>query len=126
MSARIRPLSQFVADQIAAGEVVDAAGFHRQELLENSLDAAATHVRIDVENAGVKRIRVRDDGVGIHADDLRLAVARHATSKIEPPRIWPASPRLVSAAKRWRAPPRWRSYASCRGQRRRTRPGNWT
>ena len=82
MSARIRPLSQFVADQIAAGEVVERPASIVKELLENSLDAAAAHIRIDIEQAGVKRIRVRDDGVGIHADDLRLAVARHATSKI--------------------------------------------
>ena len=82
MSARIRPLSQFVADQIAAGEVVERPASIAKELLENSLDAAATHIRIDVEQAGVKRVRVRDDGTGIHADDLRLAAARHATSKI--------------------------------------------
>ena len=82
MSARIRPLSQFVADQIAAGEVVERPASIVKELLENSLDAAAAHIRIDIEQAGVKCIRVRDDGIGIHADDLRLAVARHATSKI--------------------------------------------
>ena len=82
MNARIRPLGQFVADQIAAGEVVERPASIVKELLENSLDAAAAHIRIDVEQAGVKRVRVRDDGVGIHADDLRLAVARHATSKI--------------------------------------------
>jgi DNA mismatch repair protein MutL len=79
---RIRVLSDQVANQIAAGEVVDRPASVVKELLENALDAGASRVRVEVEAGGRKLIRISDDGHGMNRDDALLAFERHATSKL--------------------------------------------
>src|SRR5476651_1718525 len=79
---RIRILPDQVANQIAAGEVVDRPASVVKELLENSLDAGATRIRIEIEAGGRKLIRIVDNGHGMWRDDALLAFERHATSKL--------------------------------------------
>ena len=78
----IKILDKHIADKIAAGEVIDRPVSIIKELLENSIDAGADNITIEIKNGGKSYIRVTDNGCGIEAEDIETAFKRHATSKI--------------------------------------------
>ncbi|KPK28841.1 MAG: hypothetical protein AMJ61_01000 [Desulfobacterales bacterium SG8_35_2] len=80
--SKIKILSEHLANQIAAGEVIERPASVVKELVENSIDAGANHVQIEIAGSGTKLIRVIDDGIGMDADDALLCLERHATSKL--------------------------------------------
>ena len=98
--AKVRVLPPALADQIAAGEVVERPASVVKELVENAIDAGARRVDVEIDGGGRRLMRVVDDGHGMEPDDARLALRRHATSKLATPMISGGWRRSASAARR--------------------------
>ena len=81
--AVIRVLDSHVVDHIAAGEVIERPSAVLKELLENAIDAGATDVRVEIEEGGLSRIRIEDDGCGMSLVDLKNCIKRHSSSHAE-------------------------------------------
>ena len=107
--SKIRVLPDHVANQIAAGEVVERPASVAKELVENAIDAGSTRIVIDVEAGGRRLLKVSDDGDGMVRDDAVLAFERHATSKIAKSEDLSNIATLGFAAKPWPQSPPWRA-----------------
>ncbi len=80
---RVKELPPLIASRIAAGESIHRPASVIKELIENSIDAGATQLWIDIEQGGIQLIRIQDNGCGIYPEDLKLALSHHCTSKIQ-------------------------------------------
>jgi len=81
----IKELSTLLTNQIAAGEVIERPSSVVKELLENAIDAGSTRIEIDIEESGLRKIRIQDNGIGMTKEDARMSIKRHTTSKLYSP-----------------------------------------
>ena len=117
MADKIRLLPEVVANQIAAGEVVNRPSSVVKEMMENAIDAGARSVKVNYRDGGKELIQIVDDGCGMSPIDARMAFDRHATSKIRSVDDIYALRTFGFRARRWPRSPRWRRSSCARGRR---------